>query len=463
MVIICQRCFLIIYPLDSNKLLSDAYELRLESKVERKVNLVPKRRIKKVAINHQARSRTVKPGFTCIDLFSGAGGFAEGLRQAGWSVLSGNDIDADAGETFRLNFPEASFFEGPISKLKPEELLKDAGLAAGELDCLVGGPPCQSFSYNNHQRSATNARAKLFRDYLRIVEALQPKTLVMENVPGMLTIGNGRIVKAIEKELGKLNYACSIRMIYAEDFGTPQARRRVFVVASRIGTLENIFPAGTHGPSPKPSSGIAIKFVHSWKNPLGTKSNPLVTVWDAISDLPQLRNGGGAHSSEYTKEPSSDYQRMMRKEAVTLYNHTCHNLSEMMLERIKCVPEGGNWTDIPRELLTAGMRRAHLNCHTKRYGRLDRKGLASTMLTKCDPHWGAYIHPTQSRTLSVREAARLQGFPDNFQFAGSSINNHYVQIGNAVPVPIAKALGLSLSEHIEEFSLNQSRRLKAAA
>jgi DNA (cytosine-5)-methyltransferase 1 len=410
-------------------------------------------------IKRHERLRSKKPGLTCIDLFSGAGGFAEGLRQAGWSILSGNDIDADAGETFRLNFPEASFFEGSISHLKAATLLRDAGLKAGELDCLVGGPPCQSFSYNNHQRSASNARAKLFRIYLRIVKTLKPKTLVMENVPGMLTIGGGRIIEEIEEELGKLGYKCCVRLLYAEDYGTPQARRRVFIVASRVGPVEKIFPIGTHGPSGKPLSGIAKKFIETWEASENFK--PLVTVWDAISDLPPLKNGKGLQTAIYSKDSASQFQREIRKGAKILYNHICHNLSEMMLERINHVPEGGNWTDIPRELLTAGMKRAHKNCHTKRYGRLDRKGLASTLLTKCDPHWGAYIHPTQNRTLSVREAARLQGFPDTFQFAGTSINNHYVQIGNAVPVPVAKALGISLSRHIEEYA--SGRKVKLAA
>ncbi len=403
------------------------------------------------------RSQQAKRGPTCIDLFSGAGGFAEGLRQAGWSILSGTDIDPDAGETFRLNFPESSFFEGPISKVKARALLSDANLKSGELDCLVGGPPCQSFSYNNHQRSASNDRARLFQDYLRIVKSLKPKTLVMENVPGMLTIDGGRIVEEIKNALGKLEYECAIRILYAEDYGVPQARRRVFIVASRIGSVDKIFPAGTHGPSLKPSSGKANPYIHHWEFS-ASKTKPLVTVWDAIGDLPPLRNGKGLQTSLYRKKSTSEFQRHVRTGAKLLYNHICHNLSELMLERIGHVPEGGNWTDIPRHLLTAGMRRAHKNCHTKRYGRLDRDGLASTLLTKCDPHWGAYIHPTQNRTLSVREAARLQGFPDNFQFAGPSINKHYVQIGNAVPIPVARALGFSIAE-----LLHKNKKLKIAA
>lgn len=394
------------------------------------------------------RTSRRRAGPTCIDLFSGAGGLAEGFRQAGWSVLAGNDADAHAGETFRLNFPEASFFEGSIAHLDPAALLADAGLKPGELDCLIGGPPCQSFSYNNHQRSATNARAQLFRRYLSVVKALNPKTLVMENVPGMLTIGGGRIVNEIEGELGDLGYQVEIRILYAEDFGVPQTRRRVFVVASRVGPPGEMFPIGTHGPATKPDPATN-PFVHRWELPSGRQALPLVTVGEAIGDLPKLWSGGGKPERSYSRPVRSAFQATARKGAQTLHNHICHALTPALIERIVHVPEGGNWRDIPRRLLTAGMRRAKKSCHTKRYGRLDRDGLSSTLLTKCDPHWGAYVHPTQNRTISVREAARLQGFPDRFRFAGPFIHSHYTQVGNAVPVPVAKALGKAARHHLK--------------
>ncbi|WP_092116728.1 DNA cytosine methyltransferase [Bradyrhizobium erythrophlei] len=131
-----------------------------------------------------------------------------------------------------------------------------------------------------------------------------------------------------------------------------------------------------------------------------------------------------------------------------------------MLKRISHVPEGGNWRDIPFRLLPAGMQRAEPQDHTKRYGRLSRKGYASTLLTKCDPHWGAYIHPTQQRTISVREAARLQGFPDRFVFAGASLGAHYMQVGNAVPVPVARAVGSAALAHIEKRGKKEKRAAK---
>jgi DNA (cytosine-5)-methyltransferase 1 len=396
---------------------------------------------KKPGLVVHARTAVRRRGPTCIDLFSGAGGLAVGFRQAGWSILAANDMDIDASKTFRLNFPEATFFEGAISKLTSAALLKECGLKPGELDCLIGGPPCQSFSYNNHQRSAEDVRARLFRDYLRLVAEMKPKILVMENVPGILTIGDNSVVTEISERLAALDYKVSVRVLNAEEFGTPQTRRRVFIVASRVGDPMSIFPAPSHR-----GRGRHVKKPGE-KLP---RLKRLVTVGQAIGDLPRLRSGSGKQVAARPKKKSSgQFQRLARMGVKEIYNHVCHKLTPVMIKRIKHVPEGGNWRNIPRRLLTAGMRRARKSDHTKRYGRLDRDGQASTVLTKCDPHWGAYIHPTQNRTISVREAARLQGFPDVFRFAGESMSKQYAQVGNAVPVQLAHALGALAVAHIK--------------
>jgi DNA (cytosine-5)-methyltransferase 1 len=281
----------------------------------------------------------------------------------------------------------------------------------------------------------------------------------MENVPGMLTIGEGRVVDEIKAKLRSLGYQCQVRIVYCEDFGVPQARRRAFVIASRIGAVGQLFPRGTHGPSEKPSVD-ANALVHRWTPPGRSAARPFVTVWDAIGDLPVLKNGGGTARGKHRKAPVTRYQRRARGRATQIHNHVCHALSKAMLKRISHVYEGGNWTQIPRRLLPAGMRRAERSDHTKRYGRLRRRGLASTILTKCDPHWGAYVHPTQNRTVSVREAARLQGFPDRFRFAGTHASKHYEQVGNAVPVQVAHALGVALAAQVRT---DRRRRNRARA
>jgi len=376
----------------------------------------------------------------CLDLFAGAGGLAVGFRNAGWMVVGANDIDKDAGATFRLNFPESVFFEGPVSALTAERMLQECGLQEGELDCLIGGPPCQSFSYNNHQRSEKDARARLFEHYLRIVGGLKPKTIVMENVPGILTIGNGSVIETIKAELKALGYESDVKILSAEEFGTPQVRRRVFIVASRVGAPAQLIPLPTH-------RSADLRKVKAGKQHKRLKH--LVTVHKAIGDLPSIANGGGERTVKRSSlPPFSEFQRDARKGTRKIFNHVSHELTAVNLNRIIHVPEGGNWRDIPRDLLPAGMQRARLSDHTKRYGRLSRDGLASTLLTQCDPHWGAYVHPTENRTISVREAARLQGFPDIFQFAGDSLSKHYEQVGNAVPVPVAFAIGTAVARHL---------------
>lgn len=381
---------------------------------------------------------------TCIDLFAGAGGLAEGFRQAGFAILSGTDADPFAAQTFSLNFPEASFFLCPVSALTGEELLRDAGLRPGQLDCLIGGPPCTAFSYNNHQRSTTHVRAGLFRDYLRIVGVLRPKCLVMENVPGILTIGDGAIVEEIYGALAELGYECEARILYAEDYGVPQERRRVFFIATRLGWSDRMFPRGSHGPVPKPSEN-SNPHVHRWEQ--RRRFVRPTSVWSAIGDLPPLENGGVKHGIRYGRKADTKYQRRMRGRTRLVYNHIAPVLSAVNLERIRHVPAGGNWRDIPFHLLPAGMQRAEETDHTKRYGRLSKRGRCCTILTKCDPHWGSYIHPVDERAISVRESARLQGFPDRFRFSGPR-SLQFVQVGNAVPPPLALAIGRAVRRHL---------------
>ena len=367
---------------------------------------------------------TARP--TLIDLFCGAGGLSQGFERAGFQVLAGQDIDPIAGETFKQSHIDAVFFPGPIQQVSATGLLRKSGLRRGELDVLAGGPPCQGYSYYNHQRGVDDPRSGLFREYLRIVDGLQPKWLVMENVAGITSIASGDIVREINKGMGELGYRVSHRLLHAEDYGVPQERRRVFFIATRT---ENavVFP--------KPTFGV---FGH-----------PFVTIWDAISDLPPLTNGDKGSDKDYASPPQNDFQREMRRNSSEVTNHSSPRLSEINLLRMKHIPPGGSWRDIPFDLLPAGMKRAKRSDHTKRYGRPRKTDLSGTILTKCDIHWGAYIHPTQDRSLSVREAARLQSFPDHVVFSGSA-TEQYVQVGNAVPPRLSEAVALSLIAAIKK-------------
>lgn len=355
-----------------------------------------------------------------IDLFCGAGGLSEGFRQAGFHVLVGQDFDDTAGATFAATHPEAKFIGGPIQNVTPQQLLKAAGLKRGEVDVIVGGPPCQGYSVYNHQRGVNDPRAGLFREYLRIVKGVQPRWLVMENVTGITSIAGGGIVQEIIEGLNSLGYRVEMKILKAEEYGVPQERRRIFFIATRMNS-PILFPEPTHGP------GL----------------QPFVTVWDAISDLPKLENGDKSPARPYAKAPQNGYQAMLRGKEKIVENHSASRLSSVNEERMRHIPPGGSWRDIPFKLLPAGMRKAKRSDHTKRYGRPRKTDLSCTVLTKCDVHWGAYIHPVQDRSFTVREAARLQAFPDFFVFKGSS-TEQYVQVGNAVPPLLGKCVAEAL-------------------
>jgi DNA (cytosine-5)-methyltransferase 1 len=370
---------------------------------------------------------------TAIDLFCGAGGLSAGLEMAGFTVLAGNDIFDAAGKTFEATHPRAKFIPGPIEDLTIEHLLEVTGLKPGELTVLAGGPPCQAYSVYNHQRGMHDERATLFKEYLRIVDGLRPEWIVMENVTGIYSIGGGEAVAAIKSELAALGYEVEEAVLRAEEYGVPQERRRVVFIGNRVGVPIS-HPEPTHGPG---------------------RSMPFVTIKDAIGDLPALENGEAKPDAAYLDGKPTSYQRQMRGNATVITNHAAPRLGQVNMDRLPHIPPGGSWRDIPFDLLPAGMKRAKRSDHTKRYGRMTWDGLSCTVLTKCDIHWGAYIHPEQDRAISVREAARLQAFPDWFEFHGSR-TDQYVQVGNAVPPVLGKAIG----DHL--MGLIKARSSKAA-
>ena len=226
----------------------------------------------------------------------------------------------------------------------------------------------------------------------------------------------------------------------------PQERWRLILLGSRFAEVPH--PEPTHYASGRANFRGGGTMTFQLTDIDRVRLLPCVTVGEAIGDLPRLEMGEGAEVIGYTTDPHSPYAQMMRNGAEVTYNHYAAKLSKQNAERMKHVKPGGSWRDIPHELLPKGMQRARKTDHTKRYGRLRNDGLSGTMLTKCDPHWGTVFLPDQDRTLTVREAARFQSFPDTYKFVGSRVSQ-YEQVGNAVPVLMAKAIAVQLQSHLE--------------
>jgi len=388
---------------------------------------------------------------TFLDLFAGAGGLSEGLSEAGFHCLFANEIVGDYANTYSKNHHSAKVTTADIRTLDANEIRKQLNIEREELDLLAGGPPCQGFSINAPVRSVLDERNHLFKDYLRFVDAFAPRAVLIENVPGLVSFEDGATLHAILDALAELGYGADVRILGAAYYGVPQMRWRTFIVGLRGRNLPTAaFPEPTvHAPI-RPNFTATFNGQSLLKIPTPETDAKFTTVQQAIGDLPPLKNGErGEMIKEYISEPSNDYQRRSRVGTVGVVNHEAPRLSNINLQRMEYIKPGDNWTSIPDELLPKGMQKARKSDHTKRYGRVDPDGLASTILTKCDPHWGAYFHYSQDRSFTVREAARIQSFPDHFVFTGTQAQQ-FAQVGNAVPPLLAKAVGLALKSVLEE-------------
>lgn len=383
---------------------------------------------------------------TAIDLFAGAGGLSEGLTEAGFRSLYANELVPTYAATFALNHPGAKVDSRDIRTVNAGAIRRSLGLKKGELDLVAGGPPCQGFSINAPARSTDDRRNHLFKEYLRFVDEFQPRAVLIENVPGLVSFEGGATLAAILQALEDLGYKADVQILYAPHYGVPQTRWRTIILALRDGA-----DAITAFPNPKRQAPMRVNFTSRFDGrnivalPKSVELPSYTSVSQAIGDLPRLVNGeAGEPVKQYATAPTNDYQWALRAGSEGVLNHEAARLSKINLDRMANIPQGGNWTDIPFDLLPKGMKNARRTDHTKRYGRVHPDGLASTILTKCDPHWGAYFHYDQDRAFTVREAARIQSFPDSYQFTGSRVDQ-YEQVGNAVPPLLAAAVGQSIA------------------
>lgn len=338
-----------------------------------------------------------------IDLFAGAGGLTQGAKMVGIDVRFAVENDIFAAKTFQLNHPEVKMINQDIQSVDGVSLKTDNA----DLMILFGGPPCQGYSTSNQKtRNIDNPKNWLFQEFVRIARELEPDWIVLENVKGLIETGKGFFEETIRSEFEKLGYTCTECIPSAADYGVPQRRNRFFLIGSRRG-LKHVLPK--------------IK-------------SELITVREAFSDLPSLENGASTDMLPYKKEAESGYAIMLRSDLKACTGHLVSHNAPFVTKRYPFIPQGGNWSNIPDELMENYKDKSR--CHTGIYKRLKEDEPAMTV--------GNYrksmiIHPWEDRGLSVREAARLQSFPDSYVFFGS-IGYQQQQVGNAVPPLLAKAV-----------------------
>jgi len=386
-----------------------------------------------------------------MDLFAGCGGLSLGLAQAGLDIRWANEHDKHAAATYRQTHPSARLFEEGVDTFFAR--LRDGGdnlPLPGDVDLVAGGPPCQGFSGYNPFKHPADPRNSLVERFLDIVAYLRPRYVLMENVTGLLAMEGGAVVQALVAGLEKLGFGTRMGIVQCGNFGVPQSRWRVFIWAATAGLAVPKFSVPTHM-FPRKTVFGATRFRDRMVSPpsagpdLFWNPMPTVTVGDAISDLPAIENGGGLDDAEYESKPLSEFQREARRGSRRLFDHRCSTLRDLMYARCQAVPKkpGAGWLDLPEELKPLNLIRHGDDRYPNRFGRLHWGGTFNTILTRAFPYWGAVFHPEQDRVLSVRESARAQGFPDVVNFLGP-LSRRYVQVGNAVPPPVARMLAEEL-------------------
>lgn len=370
---------------------------------------------------------------TAVDLFCGCGGISAGFNDAGFRILLGADINPHALRTFHRNFPDALAVEADLAELDPRTLLAKLGLRSGQLDCLAGGPPCQGFSKNVPARHRYHAdpRNRLLLRYVDFVRIFRPKFVLIENVAEMMNGFEGTYTSAILDELQKLGYEVKSERLLAADYGVPQLRRRAFFFANRIGVRITV-PAPNRLPPTETPALFAATL------PCG-----YVNVWEAIGDLPKLEAGEGNSPCEYAKKPQSDYQLLVRSKSHALYDHVARRLTEPQLQRVKHLRPGmGEGVDaLPKHLRPR-------SGYSGAYARLIPHEPARTITRWVfHPGSGRFYHPYDDRVITIREAARLQSFPDWFVFEGTYIQKSH-QVGEAVPPLLSHAFAAEITKNL---------------
>lgn len=319
--------------------------------------------------------------FKVLDLFCGAGGFSCGLDSLPeYETVIGVDFDKNVLTTFAKNIKGSYIICGDLTNDELKKLIIKKSKELG-VNMIIGGPPCQGFSLKGKNLGLNDSRNFLFLEYVKLVKELNPEVFVIENVKNLINACNGYFIKQILEEFHKLGYIVNYGVLNALDFGVPQHRERTIIIGSKTKSIE--LPKGT---------------------------NVRVTVKEAISDLAYLNSGEGDFKLNYFIEPQSEYQMEMRKDSSYLYNHQATNHSKIALEKLAMIPSEGDKSSLPFEL--RGKQK-----FSTTWSRLVWNSYSPTIDTRFDtPSNGRNSHPELNRSITPREAARIQSFPDNYIF-----------------------------------------------
>jgi DNA (cytosine-5)-methyltransferase 1 len=368
---------------------------------------------------------TEKNNTLCIDLFCGGGGLSLGLKMSGFNVCLGIESDPAHYLVYTKNNPDTPVLLKNIQEIrKITPILSLLKIKVKDIDLIAGGPPCQGFSIANKKtRNRDNNKNDLVYDFLRFVEEVKPKAFILENVIGLTSLDDGKLFNDLLEKFEKIDYSVNHFTLDSAQYGVPQHRKRIFI----SGSLEKEIN------KPNPSHGDSFK--HSF-----------ITVKDAIiGDLPKLNPTRGVQIMDYTNEPKSRYQKKMRKQCTKVYDHLTTLNNEIVKRRISYIKPGTSLCRLMRE----NQLPEDLNVicdHGGVYRRLDPD---APSITLGNFRKAMVIHPYQNRLLSLREAARLQSFPDNYRFPGR-ISHMQQLIGDAVPPLLAKVVGKKVRKILVE-------------
>jgi len=360
-----------------------------------------------------------------IDLFAGCGGFSCGFERAGYNIISAVEYDKNIAKSYENNHKNVNVIADDIKNVDNNETFK-----LGSADIIIGGPPCQGFSMagaRNRNGFMDDPRNYLFKHYFNVVKIVRPKIFILENVKGILTLKKGEIFKEIKRIFEDPNnfdgrpYKIQYKVVKAKEYGIPQNRERVIIVGSLI------------------DFNLEDEIEKTKKEIL--KDNPTffdnVTVWDAISNLPSPTEDGSVEVIKF----ESNYQDFLKSNNKIVQNHYKTKHNKKAIERMEKIKINENYTSLNENIKSI---------HSGSYGRLDPNGIAPTVTTRFDtPSGGRFIHPFENRTLTAREAARIQSFPDDFEFYGTK-SCVCTQIGNAVPPKLAYFFAILIRRILNE-------------